>query len=104
MSNDYDVYHDGQDWVSKKHGASRASSRHDTQKDAYDATRGYLERSGGGDVAIHRKDNNEIRDKNTIGKSDPHPPKGSAKGWANSILWARPTFHRYSASRLSAAR
>lgn len=76
MSNDYNVFHDGNDWVTKKQGASRASSRHDTQKDAYDAARGYLTNSGGGDVSVHRKDNNQIRDKNTIGKKDPFPPKG----------------------------
>lgn len=76
MSNNYNVYHDGQDWVSKRQDASRVSSRHDTQKGAYDATRGYLQKSGGGDVSVHRKSDGVIRDKNTIGRADPHPPKG----------------------------
>jgi len=35
-----------------------------------------MRKSGGGEVNIHRKDNNQIRDKNTIGKQDPYPPKG----------------------------
>ena len=76
MANDYNVYYNGIDWVSKRQGASRASSVHSTQKEAYDATRGYLLNSRGGDISIHRKDNNLIREKNTIGKRDPYPPKG----------------------------
>lgn len=33
-------------------------------------------RSGGGEVRDHRKDNNQIRNTDTVGKSDPYPPKG----------------------------
>ena len=77
MSSNYNVFHDGKDWVSKKQGADRASSRHDTQRDAYDATRRYLNNTpGGGDISVHRKDNNQIRDKNTINRKDPNPPRG----------------------------
>lgn len=77
MSKDYNVFHDGDDWVVKGQDAQRASSRHETQKDAYDAAKGYLNNTpGGGDISIHRKDNNQIRDKNTINRKDPHPPKG----------------------------
>lgn len=76
MSNEYNVFHDGENWVSKKQGASRASSLHDTQAEAYAATKEYLMNSGGGDVSVHRKDNSQVRDKNTIGKKDPFPPKG----------------------------
>lgn len=62
---DYNVFKDGDDWVAKQQGASRASSRHDTQADAYDAARRYAGNAGGGDVSIHGRDG-EIRDKNTI--------------------------------------
>lgn len=76
MSNDYNVYYDGTDWISKRQGASRASSRHETQREAYGASRGYLGNSTGGDISVHRKDNNQIREKNTIGRRDSFPPKG----------------------------
>jgi hypothetical protein len=62
---DYNVFKDGDDWVAKQQGASRASSRHDTQADAYNAARGYAANAGGGDVSIHGLDG-RIRDKNTI--------------------------------------
>lgn len=38
--------------------------------------RGFAERSGGGEVRDHRKDNNRIRNTDTVGKRDPYPPKG----------------------------
>lgn len=73
---DYNVFKDGDDWVSKRAGASRASSRHDTQADAYDATRGYTANNGGGDVSVHGRDG-QIRYKNTIAPgSDPRSTKG----------------------------
>jgi hypothetical protein len=75
---DYHVTHDKStgDWGAKKSGASRAAARFDTQAQAYDAARGLAERSGGGDVFIHRKDDNVIRDRSTVGKPDPFPPEG----------------------------
>lgn len=75
---DYDVQYDKDkgDWGAKRAGASKAASRHETQADAHDAASGYAERSGGGEVRDHRKDNNRIRNTDTIGKKDPYPPKG----------------------------
>lgn len=75
---DYDVqYNKGTgDWGAKRAGASKASARYDTQDAAHDAARGFAERSGGGEVRDHRKDNNQIRNTDTVGKKDPHPPKG----------------------------
>lgn len=75
---DYDVQFDREsdDWTAKRAGASRAAGHFATQADAHDAARGYVERSGGGEVRDHRKDNNEIRNTDTIGKKDPYPPKG----------------------------
>jgi hypothetical protein len=74
---DYNVYKDGDDWVAKREDASRASSRHDTQAEAYDAARNYAGNGGGGDVSIHRADNGQIRDKNTIAPAvDPRNTRG----------------------------
>ena len=47
------------------------------QKELPDATGTQAaERSGGGEVRDHRKDNNQIRNTDTVGKKDPYPPKG----------------------------
>ena len=74
----YDVQYDKDsgDWSAKRAGASRATGRFDAQQAAHDAARGLAERSGGGEVRDHRKDNNQIRNTDTVGKKDPHPPKG----------------------------
>lgn len=68
----------GHQWVLfHGHGqAGRAAGRYDTQAEAHDAARGFAERSGGGEVRDHRKDNNQIRNTDTVGKKDPYPPKG----------------------------
>ncbi|MBA76557.1 MAG: hypothetical protein CMO30_14890 [Tistrella sp.] len=60
----------------KRAGADRAAGRFDTQAQAHDAAVGFATRSGGGEVRDHRKDNNQIRNTDTVGKSDPYPPKG----------------------------
>lgn len=75
---DYDVQFDKDkgDWSAKRAGASRAAGHYETQADAHAAARGFAERSGGGEVRDHRKDNNAIRNTDTIGKADPHPPRG----------------------------
>lgn len=75
---DYDVQYnkDTDNWSAKRAGASKAAGRYDSQADAHDAARGFAERSGGGEVRDHRKDNNQIRNTDTIGKKDPYPPKG----------------------------
>lgn len=42
---------------------------------AHDAARSFAERSGGGEVRYHRKDNKQIRNTDTIGKT-PVPTEG----------------------------
>lgn len=74
---DYDVYKKGDQWVGKREDASRASVSADTQKAAYEATRDLAARNGGGDISVHRADNGQIRDKNTIKPAkDPRSSKG----------------------------
>ncbi|MFG6401472.1 DUF2188 domain-containing protein [Microbacterium sp. P04] len=75
---DYDVQYDKDkgDWGAKRAGADRAAARFDTQADAHDAAVGFATRSGGGEVRDHRKDNNQIRNTDTVGKKDPNPPRG----------------------------
>lgn len=75
---DYDVQYDKDsgDWSAKRGGAGRAAGRYDTQSDANNAARGFAGRSGGGEVRDHRKDNDQIRNTDTVGKKDPYPPKG----------------------------
>jgi hypothetical protein len=67
---------DNGDWVVQKPGASRASSRHDTQADAIAAGRGYLRNEGGGELNIQGRDG-QIRAKDTVPHgNDTFPPKG----------------------------
>jgi len=75
---DYDVQFDKDkgDWSAKREGADRAAGRYDTQAEAHDAARQFAENSGGGEVRDHRKDNNQIRNTDTVGKKDPFPPRG----------------------------
>lgn len=68
---DYNVYRRNGEWVTKRQDASRASSAHNTQAEAYAAARQYSANNGGGDVSIHGV-NGQIREKNTIAPgSDP---------------------------------
>ncbi|WP_144096273.1 DUF2188 domain-containing protein [Croceicoccus sediminis] len=74
-SNDRSVYRNSDgNWVNKKHGASRASSIHRTQREAESAAKGMLRNSGGGELNTHGL-NGKIRSKDTIGKRDPFPPR-----------------------------
>ena len=59
-------------WAVKRPGADRASSVHDTQRDAIDRARD-IARDSKGEVVIHGRDG-KIRDKDSYGP-DPHPPK-----------------------------
>lgn len=66
---------DGQ-WANKKDGMQRASSLHNTQKQAADAARGALKRSGGGELKVKNEDG-RIRSKDTIPPAkDPRRSKG----------------------------
>lgn len=66
--------HDG-DWVNKRNDSDRASSIHNTQKDAIDAARNMLKNQGGGELTVKGLDG-KIRSKDTIPPgNDPCPPK-----------------------------
>lgn len=62
-------------WANKKDGAERASSNHKTQREAIDAARGMLKKSGGGELKVKGVDG-KIRSKDTIAPgNDPFPPR-----------------------------
>lgn len=66
---------DGQ-WANKKDGGERASSLHNTQKQAADAARDALKRTGGGELKI-KNEHGQIRSKDTIPPArDPRRSKG----------------------------
>jgi Uncharacterized protein conserved in bacteria (DUF2188) len=62
-----------QGWAVKKEGATRVSSVHSSQSDAWAETR-RLARGADGEAYLKGKDG-RIRARNTYGK-DPFPPKG----------------------------
>jgi Uncharacterized protein conserved in bacteria (DUF2188) len=63
-------------WANKKDGANRATSLHNTQRQAIDAAREGLKTSGGGELKVKGEDG-KIRAKDTIAPArDPYPPKG----------------------------
>ncbi len=74
MSNDNVwVTRQGDDWVVRREGSERASSRHSTQQDALDAGRTTARRE---EVElIWQGRDNKIKGRNSYG-NDPHPPKG----------------------------
>jgi len=62
-------------WANKRNDAEKASSLHDTQKDAEAAAREMLKNQGGGEL-ITKNINGQIRSKDTIPPgNDPNPPK-----------------------------
>jgi hypothetical protein len=62
-------------WDVRRPDGDRASSHHDTQKDATDRARAIVSNLGGGEVVIHGKDG-KIRDKDTVPPgNDPNPPR-----------------------------
>ena len=75
-NNDRSVYRrsDGK-WANKKDSTSKASSVHDTQKDAAKAAKKNLNNQGGGELKIMGRDG-KIRSKDTISPgNDPFPPR-----------------------------
>lgn len=62
-------------WANKRQDAGRASSVHDTQREAEEAARDMLRNQGGGELTTSGRDG-KFRSKDTIppGK-DPNPPK-----------------------------
>jgi hypothetical protein len=62
-------------WVNKRNDAGKASSVHDTQKQANDTAREMLQNQGGGELTTMGRDH-LIRSKDTIAPgNDPNPPK-----------------------------
>ena len=62
-------------WENKRNDATRASSVHDTQKEAADEAKIMLQNSGGGELSIKGIDG-KIRSKDTVPPgNDPNPPK-----------------------------
>lgn len=62
-------------WVNKRNDSDRASSIHDTQKDAAQTGKQMLINQGGGELIIKGRDG-LIRSKDTIAPgNDPNPPK-----------------------------
>ncbi len=60
-------------WAVRGAGNSRATSVHDTQRDAIDAARG-IAQSQHSELLIHGR-NGQIRDRDSYG-GDPFPPRG----------------------------
>jgi uncharacterized protein YdaU (DUF1376 family) len=62
-------------WVNKRNTAERATSVHNTQKDAINAAKQNLQNQGGGELTT-KGENGKIRSKDTIPPAkDPNPPK-----------------------------
>jgi hypothetical protein len=62
-------------WVGKCENSHDIVAQATTQKAAFEQARSF-EQVVGGEVVIHRKDGNAIREKNTYGKPDEFPPRG----------------------------
>jgi Uncharacterized protein conserved in bacteria (DUF2188) len=62
-------------WAVKGSGNSRATTVHDTQREAIDAAR-EIAHNQGGELFIHGR-NGRIRERDSSGlKNDPYPPRG----------------------------
>jgi hypothetical protein len=62
-------------WANKRNDAGKASSVHETQKEAEEAGKEMLENQGGGELTVKGRDG-KIRSKDTIEPgNDPNPPK-----------------------------
>jgi hypothetical protein len=62
-------------YANQRDGGQRATSVHGTQREAAAAARQNLINQGGGELKIKGEDG-KIRQKDTIGKPDPYPPRG----------------------------
>jgi hypothetical protein len=61
-------------WAVRGEGNSRATSVHDTQREAINVAR-EIARNQGGELLIHGRDG-QIRERDSSGNNDPHPPRG----------------------------
>lgn len=70
------VFHrDDGKWINKRNDSERASSLHNTQKEAEKAAREMLKKQGGGELTT-KGVNGQIRSKDTIVPgNDPNPPQ-----------------------------
>jgi hypothetical protein len=69
------VVQDGDDWIVRKPGAERASSRHSTQREADQRAAEILSQLGGGERITQGRDG-KIRSKDTIRPAiDRNPPR-----------------------------
>lgn len=73
MANQHVVKRDD-GWAVRKEGAGRDTGVHDTQAEAIKEAKS-IATNQGGDVIIHDR-HGQIRDRDTYGKVDHHPPKG----------------------------
>lgn len=63
------------DWKVLKENADRASAIVGTQQDAEKIAKDLAEKSGGGEVRIHKPQGGPIRDSDTVAPArDPNPP------------------------------
>lgn len=69
---DYHVVPSGDQWSVKREGSKRASSVHDTQREALEAGK-KLAQNNQTELVVHGRDG-KIRDSDSFG-NDPHPPK-----------------------------
>ena len=77
MSNYHVMKRDDGNWEDKREHADRAANVYETQKEAIAGAHQHAHNSGGGEVKIHRADNNQIREAYTIPPAkDPFPPRG----------------------------
>ncbi len=67
------VPHNGS-WAVRGEGNSRATSVHDTQREAVNVAR-EIARNQGGELLIHGRDG-QIRERDSSGNNDPYPPRG----------------------------
>jgi hypothetical protein len=75
MAEQRHIVRDGEDWVVRKPGSKRASSRHGTQREADQRATEILRRLGGGERVTHGRDG-RIRSKDTVPPGhDPNPPR-----------------------------
>lgn len=75
MANFWVVESAGGGWDVKQEGAGGPASHHDTQGAAINAAHSMIIESGGGELIVQDR-HGKIRQKDTIGKKDPYPPKG----------------------------
>lgn len=73
MSNQHVTPHPDGGWQVKGAGNAKATSKHDTQKQAIDSARS-IDKNKGSEVVIHRP-NGQIRDRDSYG-NDSYPPIG----------------------------